>query len=84
MFSAELPEGHASWTLRLTDSDDGTSGDWTYLLESLPKDRCRLTLTEQSHSEKFLLRGLQTLAGRDAGLRRELESLKRAAETAKK
>lgn len=81
---AEDPIGDRQWTLHITDSDDGYLGTWTYRLEPLPQGRTRLMLSEDSHSGHFWVRGLQVLAGRDAGLKRELESLKRSAESPQK
>lgn len=53
-------------------------GTWTYLLEGLPGNKTKVTITEESKVESFFMRTLMYFAGRDKFMKQEHKYLKKA------
>jgi len=63
----------------ITESTFGMKGVWTYELSGNDSTFCSLTITEDSEIDKLLLRSLMTILGRDANIKKEINTLKIAA-----
>lgn len=70
------------WDIKMLRSSFGMKGCWKYAFRDLG-EQCQLTIEEDSQSEKFWIRGLMQLAGRNATLRQEKRHLQKAFSKAK-